>query len=120
MSVGNNAWGLLRFDLLSTDMYTNVTPNVMQELGELSKNVSSQGRFWASGGDFVTYTYNSVTDAEYHLWGPLRFVFTTTVVCSNGRQVVVVIDFFTFKKRSTHVVFHMFFGPNTVVANKRP
>ena len=37
MSVGNNAWGPLRFDLLSTDKYTNVTPNVMQELGELSK-----------------------------------------------------------------------------------
>ena len=50
MSVGNNAWGPLRFDLLSTDMYTNVTPNVMQELGELSKNVPFQGRFWASGG----------------------------------------------------------------------
>ena len=47
MSVGNNAWGPLRFDLLSTDKYTNVTPNVMQELGELSKNVPFQGRFWA-------------------------------------------------------------------------
>ena len=72
-----------------------------KELGEFSKNVSSQGRFRASGGDFVTYTYNSVTDAKDNLWGPLRFVFTTTVVCSNGRQVVVVIDFFTFKKPST-------------------
>ena len=50
MSAGNNAWGPLRFDLLSTDMYTNVTPNVMQELGELSKNLSFQGRFRASGG----------------------------------------------------------------------
>ena len=65
------------------------------------KNVPFQGRFRASGGDFVTYTYNSVTDAKDHLWGPLRFVFTTTVVCSNGRQVVVVIDFFTFKKPRT-------------------
>ena len=53
MSAGNNAWGPLRFDLLSTDMYTSVTPNVMQELGELSKNLSFQGRFRASGGDFV-------------------------------------------------------------------
>ena len=43
LSVGNNAWGPLRFDLLSTDKYTNVTPYVMQELGELSKNVSFQG-----------------------------------------------------------------------------
>ena len=111
MSVGNNAWGPLRFDLLSTDMYTNVTPNVMQELGELSKSVSSQGRFRASGGDFVTYTYNSVTDAKDHLWGPLRFVFTTTVVCSNGRQVVVVIDFFTFKKPSTQCRFLPLFRP---------
>ena len=42
MSVGNNAWGPLRFDLPSTDEYTNVTPNVMQELGELSKNVPSR------------------------------------------------------------------------------
>ena len=111
MSVGNNAWGPLRFDLLTIDMYTNVTPNVMQELGELSKNVSFQGRFRASGGDFVTYTYNSVTDAEDHLWGPLRFVFTTTVVCSNGRQVVVVIDFFTFKKRSMQCRFSHVFRP---------
>ena len=79
MSVGNNAWGPLRFDLLTIDMYTNVTHNVMQELGELSKNVTFQGRFWASGGDFVTCTYNSVTDAKDHLWGPLRFVFTTTI-----------------------------------------
>ena len=111
MSVGNNAWGPLRFDLLSTDMYTNVTPNVMQELGELSKNLSFQGRFRASGGDFVTYTYNSVTDAKDHLWGPLRFVFTTTVVCSNGRQVVVVIDFFTFKKHFTQCRFLPLFRP---------
>ena len=43
MSVGNNAWGPLRFDLLTIDMYTNVTPNVMQELGELSKIISFQG-----------------------------------------------------------------------------
>ena len=96
-------------------MYTNVTPNVMQELGELSKNVSfqaiKQGRFRASGGDFVTYTYNSVTDAKDHLWGPLRFVFTTTVVCSNGRQVVVVIDFFTFKKHFTQCRFLPLFRP---------
>ena len=94
-------------------MYTNVTPNVMQELGELSKNVAFQGRFRASGGDFVTYTYNSVTDAEYHLWGPLRFVFKTAVVCSNGRQVVVVhvIDFFTFKKPLTQCRFSHVFRP---------
>ena len=55
---------------------------------------SFQGRFRASGGNFVTFTYNSVTDAKDHLRGPLRFIFTTTVVSSNGRQVVVVIDFF--------------------------
>ena len=91
-------------------MYTNVTPNVMQELGELSKNVSFQGRFRAFGGDFVTCTYNSVTDAKDHLWGPLRFVFTTTVVC-NGREVVVVIDFFTFKKPLTQCRFSHVFRP---------
>ena len=83
----------------------------MQELGELSKNITFQGRFRASGGDFVTYTYNSVTDAKDHLWGPLRFVFTTTVVCSNGRQVVVVIDFFTFKKHYTQCRFLPLFRP---------
>ena len=41
--VGNNAWGPLRFDLFSTDKYTNVTPNAMQELGELSKNAAAAG-----------------------------------------------------------------------------
>ena len=50
MSAGNNAWGPLRFDLLSTDMYTNVTPNIMQELGELSKNLPFPGRFRAFPG----------------------------------------------------------------------
>eukprot|EP01048_Picozoa_sp_COSAG05_P003063 COSAG05_NODE_136_length_16902_cov_21.052312_16_plen_67_part_00 len=29
------------------------------------------------------------------------------------RQVVVVIDFFTFKNVTRIVVFHMFFGPNS-------
>ena len=70
-----------------------------------------QGRFRASRGDFVTCTYNSVTDAKDHLWGPLRFVFTTTIVCSNGRQVVVVIDFFTFKKPLTQCRFSHVFRP---------
>ena len=79
----------------------------MQELGELP----FQGRFRASRGDFVTYTYNSFTDAKDHLWVPLRFVFTTTVVCSNGRQVVVVIYFFTFKKRDTQCRFLLLFRP---------
>ena len=68
---------------------------------------SFQGRFRASGGDFVTFTYNSVTDAKDHLWVPLRFVFTTTVVCSNVRQVVVLIkiDFPMLKNGGTRCRF---------------
>ena len=73
MPVGNNAWGPLRFDLLSTDMYTNVTPNEMQELGELSKNVSSQGRFRASGGDFVKILLISGLNFRCDLLDSARF-----------------------------------------------
>ena len=70
------------------------------------------------GGGVVTYTYNSVADAKDHLWGPFRFFFTTTIVCSDGRQVVVVIDFFTFKNGLRSVVFTCFSGPIHVANSK--